>query len=164
MRNIDAIEKKIFELPKLLATIAGWKVNGKTISFTNGCFDILHEGHIFSLSQAAKEADYLIVGVNSDASTKRLKGNERPVNNEKSRALILASLMIVDAVIVFEEDTPLQLISSILPDVLVKGGDYTIEQIVGSKEVVANGGKVIINAIVKGFSTTGILEKIKRLG
>ena len=164
MRNIDAIEKKIFELPKLLATIAGCKVNGKTISFTNGCFDILHEGHIFSLSQAAKEADYLIVGVNSDASTKRLKGNERPVNNEKSRALILASLMIVDAVIVFEEDTPLQLISSILPDVLVKGGDYTIEQIVGSKEVVANGGKVIINAIVKGFSTTGILEKIKRLG
>lgn len=164
MRNIDAIEKKIFELPKLLATIAGWKVNGKTISFTNGCFDILHEGHIFSLSQAAKEADYLIVGVNSDASTKRLKGNERPVNNEKSRALILASLMIVDAVIVFEEDTPLQLISSILPDVLVKGGDYTIEQIVGSKEVVANGGKVIINTIVKGFSTTGILEKIKRLG
>ncbi len=164
MRNIDAIEKKIFELPKLLATIAGCKVNGKTISFTNGCFDILHEGHIFSLSQAAKEADYLIVGVNSDASTKRLKGNERPVNNEKSRALILASLMIVDAVIVFEEDTPLQLISSILPDVLVKGGDYTIEQIVGSKEVVANGGKVIINTIVKGFSTTGILEKIKRLG
>ncbi len=164
MRNIDAIEKKIFELPKLLATIAGWKVNGKTISFTNGCFDILHEGHIFSLSQAAKEADYLIVGVNSDASTKRLKGNERPVNNEKSRALILASLMIVDAVIIFEEDTPLQLISSILPDVLVKGGDYTIEQIVGAKEVIANGGRVVINPIVKGFSTTSILEKIRRLG
>ena len=87
MRNIDAIEKKIFELPKLLATIAGCKVNGKTISFTNGCFDILHEGHIFSLSQAAKEADYLIVGVNSDASTKRLKGNERPVNNEKKSSI-----------------------------------------------------------------------------
>jgi len=164
MRNIDAIEKKIFELPKLLATIAGWKVNGKTISFTNGCFDILHEGHIFSLSQAAKEADYLIVGVNSDASTKRLKGNERPVNNEKSRALILASLMIVDAVIIFEEDTPLQLISSILPDVLVKGGDYTIEQIVGAKEVIANGGRVFINPIIQGFSTTSILEKIRRLG
>lgn len=164
MKRVDAIEKKIFTLPQLLRTIAAWKVNAKTIAFTNGCFDILHEGHIFSLSQAAKEADYLIVGVNSDGSTKRLKGNERPINNERSRALILASLMIVDAVVIFEEDTPLQLISSILPDVLVKGGDYTIEQIVGAKEVMANGGKVVINPIVQGFSTTGIIEKIQRLG
>ena len=164
MKRIDAIEKKIFTLPQLLKTIAAWKVSGKTISFTNGCFDILHEGHIFSLSQAAKEADYLIVGVNSDASTKKLKGNDRPINNEQSRALLLASLMIVDAVIIFEEDTPHQLISSILPDVLVKGGDYTIDQIVGAKEVIANGGKVVINPMVQGFSTTGIVEKIKRLG
>lgn len=164
MKQIDAIEKKIFTLPKLLATIASWKVTGKTVAFSNGCFDILHEGHIFSLSQAAKEADYLIVGVNSDASTKRLKGNERPINNEHSRALLLASLVIVDAVVIFEEDTPLELISAILPDVLVKGGDYTLEQIVGSKEVMANGGKVVINPIVQGFSTTGIVEKIKRLG
>ncbi|MDE3144084.1 MAG: D-glycero-beta-D-manno-heptose 1-phosphate adenylyltransferase [Bacteroidota bacterium] len=164
MKRIDAIEKKIFALPQLLRTIAAWKVNAKTIAFTNGCFDILHEGHIFSLSQAAKEADYLIVGLNSDASTKRLKGNDRPINNEQSRALILANLMIVDAVVIFEEDTPLQLISSILPDVLVKGGDYTIEQIVGAKEVMANGGKVVINPIVQGFSTTGIIEKIQRLG
>lgn len=164
MKRVDAIEKKIFTLPQLLRTIAAWKVNAKTIAFTNGCFDILHEGHIFSLSQAAKEADYLIVGVNSDASTKRLKGNDRPINSEQSRALILASLMIVDAVVIFEEDTPLQLISSILPDVLVKGGDYTIEQIVGAKEVMANGGKVVINPIVQGFSTTGIIEKIQRLG
>lgn len=164
MKRVDAIEKKIFALPQLLRTIAAWKVNAKTIAFTNGCFDILHEGHIFSLSQAAKEADYLIVGVNSDASTKRLKGNDRPINSEQSRALILASLMIVDAVVIFEEDTPLQLISSILPDVLVKGGDYTIEQIVGAKEVMANGGKVVINPIVQGFSTTGIIEKIQRLG
>ncbi len=164
MKRIDAIENKIFTLPQLLKTIAAWRVNAKTISFTNGCFDILHEGHIFSLSQAAKEADFLIVGVNSDASTKRLKGNERPINNEQSRALILASLMIVDAVIIFEEDTPLELIYSILPDILVKGGDYTIDQIVGAKEVMANGGKVIINPIVQGFSTTGIVEKIKTLG
>lgn len=164
MKQIDAIEKKIFTLPKLLATIASWKVTGKTVAFSNGCFDILHEGHIFSLSQAAKEADYLIVGVNSDASTKRLKGNERPINNEHSRALLLASLVIVDAVVIFEEDTPLELITAILPDVLVKGGDYTLEQIVGSKEVMANGGKVVINPIVQGFSTTGIVEKIKRLG
>jgi len=164
MKKIDAIEKKIFELPQLLATLAGWRITGKNVSFTNGCFDILHEGHIFSLSQAAKEADYLIVGVNSDASTKRLKGNDRPINNEKSRALVLASLMIIDAVIIFEEDTPLQLISSILPDVLVKGGDYTIEQIVGAKAVMAHGGRVVINPIVEGFSTTGIVEKIRRLG
>ena len=164
MKQIDAIEKKIFTLPKLLNTIAAWKATGKTISFTNGCFDILHEGHIFSLSQAAKEADYLIVGVNSDASTKRLKGPERPINNEHSRALLLASLLIVDAVIIFEEDTPHHLITSILPDVLIKGGDYTIEQIVGAKEVMANGGRVVINPIVQGFSTTGIVEKIKRLG
>ena len=122
------------------------------------------ENKIYSLSQAAKEADMLIVGVNSDASTKRLKGNERPINNEYSRALLLASLAIVDAVVVFEEDTPLELITAILPDVIVKGGDYTIEQIVGAKEVMANGGRVVINSIVDGFSTTGIIAKIRKLG
>ncbi|MFL9483330.1 D-glycero-beta-D-manno-heptose 1-phosphate adenylyltransferase [Chitinophagaceae bacterium LWZ2-11] len=164
MKQIDAIEKKIYTLPQLLHVIAGWKLLGKKIAFSNGCFDILHEGHIFSLSQAAKEADFLIVGVNSDASTKRLKGEERPVNNQHSRSLLLASLAIVDAVVVFEEDTPHTLITSILPDVLVKGGDYTIEQIVGSKEVIANGGRVVINNIVQGFSTTGIIEKIRKLG
>jgi len=164
MKQINAIEKKVFTLPKLLNTITGWRVTGKTIAFTNGCFDILHEGHIFSLSKAAQEADYLIVGVNSDASTKRLKGEERPVNNEHSRSLLLASLAIVDAVVIFEEDTPLQLITAIMPDVIVKGGDYTIEQIVGAKEVIANGGRVVINNIVQGFSTTGIIEKIRRLG
>jgi rfaE bifunctional protein nucleotidyltransferase chain/domain len=164
MKQVDAIEQKIYPLNRLEHVSRGWRLNGKKIAFTNGCFDILHEGHIFSLSQAAKEADYLIVGVNSDASTKRLKGDERPVNNEKSRALILASLVMVDAVVLFEEDTPLTLITTLLPDVIVKGGDYTIEQIVGSKEIIANGGRVVINPIVQGFSTTGILEKIKKLG
>jgi len=164
MKQIDAIAKKIYTLPSLVAAINGWRLRGQTISFTNGCFDILHEGHIFSLSQAASEADILIVGVNSDASTKRLKGEERPINNEQSRSLLLASLAIVDAVVIFEEDTPLNLISAILPDVLVKGGDYTIEQIVGAKEVIVNRGRVVINPIVQGFSTTGIIEKIRRLG
>ena len=164
MKQIDAIAKKIYTLPSLLAAINGWRLTGQNISFTNGCFDILHEGHIFSLSQAASEADILIVGVNSDASTKRLKGDERPINNEQSRSLLLASLAIVDAVVIFEEDTPLNLIVTILPDVLVKGGDYTIEQIVGAKEVIANGGRVVINPIVQGFSTTGIIEKIRKLG
>lgn len=161
MRAIQVIEHKIHTLPQMLARIASWRVTDKTIAFTNGCFDILHEGHIFSLSQAAKEADYLIVGVNSDASTKRLKGPERPVNHEHSRALLLASLVIVDAVVIFEEDTPFELISAVKPDVLVKGGDYTIAQIVGAKEVIAQGGRVVINPIVEGFSTTGIIRQIK---
>lgn len=162
MKLVSAIEKKIFTLSQLKVQIASWKVLNKTIAFTNGCFDILHEGHIFSLSQAAKEADVLVVAVNSDASTKRLKGNERPINNEKSRSLLLASLAIVDAVIIFEEDTPLETINALLPDVLVKGGDYTLEQIVGAKEVIQQGGRVVINPIVQGFSTTGIIEKIKQ--
>ncbi len=161
MKAVKVIPDKIFTLPNLLHRIASWKVTNKTIAFTNGCFDILHEGHIASLSEAASEADYLIVGVNSDASTKRLKGPERPVNHEHSRALLLASLAIVDAVVIFEEDTPLQLITAVQPDVLVKGGDYTIEQIVGAKEVIANGGRVVINPIVEGFSTTGIIQQIK---
>jgi D-beta-D-heptose 7-phosphate kinase/D-beta-D-heptose 1-phosphate adenosyltransferase len=162
MKQTAAITKKIYTLQQLVFQIASWRVLGKKVAFSNGCFDILHEGHIFSLSQAAQEADFLIVGVNSDASTKRLKGPERPINNENSRALLLASLAIVDAVVLFEEDTPLQLISTLLPDVLVKGGDYTLEQIVGAKEVMANGGRVVINPIVEGFSTTGIVEKIKK--
>ena len=164
MKHIGPIAHKIFTVPTLLATIASWRATGKTIAFTNGCFDILHEGHLFSLSQAALEADYLIVGINSDASTKRLKGNERPINGENSRALLLAHLLMVDAVIVFEEDTPHALISAILPDVLVKGGDYTIDKIVGAQEVLAHGGRVAINPIVEGFSTTRIVETMKQLG
>jgi len=163
MRNPDTIQQKIYTLPNLLRVVAGWKTMGKTIAFTNGCFDILHEGHIFSLSQAAKEGDVLIVGVNSDASTKQLKGPERPINNEHSRSLLLASLVITDAVVIFNEETPLQLITALLPDVIVKGGDYTVAQVAGAKEVIANGGRVVINPIIPGFSTTGILEKIKKL-
>ena len=163
MRNPDFIQKKIYRLAELQSVIFGWKLLDKKIAFTNGCFDILHRGHIFSLSQAAREADILIVGVNSDASTKRLKGDSRPINDEDSRALVLASLIITDAIIIFEEDTPLELIKAIMPDVLVKGGDYSIDQIVGSKEVLANGGRVVINPIVEGYSTTGIIEKIHRL-
>jgi D-glycero-beta-D-manno-heptose 1-phosphate adenylyltransferase len=163
MRNTASIQQKIFTKQTLQHFLAACRVTGKTVAFTNGCFDILHEGHIFSLSQAAKEADILVIGVNSDASTKRLKGPERPINNEHSRALLLAALLIVDAVIVFEEDTPLELIKAVQPDVLVKGGDYTLEQIVGAKEVMANGGRVVINPIVEGFSTTGIIQKIRTL-
>lgn len=163
MRKADIIGKKIFTLPELLRRIAQWRAIGKTVSFTNGVFDIMHRGHIASLSQAAGEADYLIVGLNSDASTKRLKGDSRPVNDEQARSIVMASLLMVDAVVLFEEDTPLELIKAVLPDVLVKGGDYTEEQIVGAKEVKANGGKVVINPIVEGFSTTGLIGKINTL-
>jgi len=138
-----------------------WKMPGKKVVFTNGVFDILHQGHIYSLSEAAKEADYLIVGVNSDASVKRLKGETRPLNNQESRALVLASLLITDAVVIFEGDTPFELIKAIMPDVLVKGGDYTIEQIVGAKEVIAGGGRVVITPTLQGFSTTGIISGVK---
>ncbi len=161
MKHSQIIQQKIFDVNKLQHQIASWRNLGKTISFTNGCFDILHQGHIYSLSQAANEADYLVVAVNSDNSVKRLgKGDNRPVNNEESRAIILASLVIVDAVVIFDEDTPQALISKLLPDVLVKGGDYTIEQIAGAKEVIENGGRVIINKIIEGFSTTNIINKI----
>ncbi len=161
MKAIDAIAKKIVTLPQALAQAASWRVTSKTIAFSNGCFDILHEGHIFSLSQAAKEADYLVVGLNSDSSTQKLKGPGRPVNHQHSRALLLAALVMVDLVVIFDDDTPRNLIASLLPDVLVKGGDYTVEQIAGSKEVLANGGRVVINPIVAGFSTTGIIRHIK---
>jgi D-beta-D-heptose 7-phosphate kinase/D-beta-D-heptose 1-phosphate adenosyltransferase len=140
-----------------------WRLLGKTVAFTNGCFDILHQGHISSLSDAAREADILVVGVNSDASTRRLKGEQRPINNQDARTTVLASLLMVDAVVLFEEDTPLELIKAVEPDVLVKGGDYTLEQIVGAKEVMAAGGRVVINPIVAGFSTTGLIEKICKL-
>ncbi|MBO9565831.1 MAG: D-glycero-beta-D-manno-heptose 1-phosphate adenylyltransferase [Niastella sp.] len=163
MRKADIIEKKIFTLPELVKRIAQWRVLGKTIAFTNGVFDIMHRGHIASLSQAASEADLLVVGLNSDASTKRLKGDSRPVNDEQARCIVMASLLMVDAVVLFEEDTPLELIKAVMPDVLVKGGDYTEEQIVGAKEVKANGGKVVINPIVEGFSTTGLIGKISQL-
>lgn len=163
MRNAKIVETKILAREKAQHQLAAARVTGKTVAFSNGCFDILHEGHIFSLSQAASEADILVVGVNSDDSVRRLKGEHRPVNNEHSRALILASLLVVDYVVIFNEDTPLELITALQPDVLVKGGDYTVEQIAGAKEVIAKGGRVVINPIIQGFSTTGIIEKIRTL-
>jgi D-beta-D-heptose 7-phosphate kinase/D-beta-D-heptose 1-phosphate adenosyltransferase len=163
MRKADIIPTKIYRLNDLRLEVLRWRFKNGTIAFTNGCFDILHSGHVASLSQASSEATYLIVGVNSDASTKRLKGEGRPVNSQESRALLLASLIMVDAVIIFDEDTPLELIKALMPDVLVKGGDYSLDQIVGAKEVTKNGGKVVINPIVQGFSTTNIIAQISGL-
>ena len=163
MKNANVIQQKIYSLPQLLHKLAQIRLTGAKVSFTNGVFDILHAGHIASLSQAASEADFLVVGLNSDASVKKLKGDERPLNDENSRALVLASLIIVDAVVIFGEDTPLDLIKAVMPDVMVKGGDYTIDQIAGAKEVIEAGGRVVINKIVEGFSTTGMIEKIRSL-
>jgi D-glycero-beta-D-manno-heptose 1-phosphate adenylyltransferase len=163
MRKADLIiESKILSLPDAVRRVNQWRVLSRTIAFTNGIFDILHRGHIYSLSQAAKEADFLIVGLNSDSSTKQLKGPSRPVNDQQARAIVLASLLMVDMVVIFDEETPLELIKSLMPDVLVKGGDYTEEQVAGAKEVKANGGRVVLNPIVEGFSTTSIIEKMKK--
>jgi D-glycero-beta-D-manno-heptose 1-phosphate adenylyltransferase len=163
MKATSFISKKIFQPADLSASLVRWKLLDKKIAFTNGCFDILHAGHIHSLMQAATFADILIVGLNSDASTKGLKGEGRPINNEQDRALLLASLVMVDAVVLFDEATPLELIKTIMPDVLVKGGDYTVDTIVGAKEVTANGGRVEIIPLVPGLSTTKLSEIISRL-
>jgi D-glycero-beta-D-manno-heptose 1-phosphate adenylyltransferase len=156
------LQSKILPLSDLKEKVAKWKEEGCSIAFTNGCFDILHAGHIASLSQASAEGDKLIVALNADASVKGLKGDNRPVNNEAARAIVMAALEVVDAVIIFPEPTPRELIMAIEPDVLVKGGDYKVEDIAGAKEVIARGGRVVINPIVKGFSTTSIIEKMKR--
>ena len=161
MKSVSSIPNKIFTLNELTHQLKRWRLHNKKIVFTNGVFDILHEGHIASLGEAATYGHILIVALNSDASAKRLKGESRPVYNEGSRSLLMASLVMVDAVILFEEDTPLNLITTILPDVLVKGGDYAPDEIVGAKEVIANGGEVKTVPILDGFSTTGIIEKMR---
>jgi len=159
----NSSEDKIFTIEQLSHIIFQWKFFGKKVVFTNGCFDLLHAGHIHSLNAAAALGHKLIVGLNSDASVKRLKGEKRPIQAEENRALILASLSMVDAVVIFNEDTPLELIKKIMPDILVKGGDYTPETIVGAKEVMANGGKVEIIPLVPGLSTTNLEAKLNTL-
>jgi D-glycero-beta-D-manno-heptose 1-phosphate adenylyltransferase len=133
----------------------------KKIVFTNGCFDILHKGHVSYLAEAKKLGDVLLIGVNSDASVKRLKGPERPINNELDRSYVLSQLKSVDFTEIFTEDTPLNLILKVKPHILVKGGDWKIHQIVGGKEVIANGGEVYSLNFVDGYSTTSIIKKIQ---
>ena len=162
MKSVKSIPDKILNEQELQQQLKRWRLLNKTIVFTNGVFDILHEGHIASLSEAASFGHILIVGLNADASVKRLKGDNRPVNQEQARALLLASLLPTDAIVIFDTDTPLELIISIMPDVLVKGGDYTLEQIVGAKEVMANGGEVKIVPLIEGVSTTAIIERMRK--
>ena len=153
----------VMSLDDIILRFGREKRNGKRVVFTNGCFDLLHPGHIQSLESARDLGDALIVGINSDASVKRLKGPGRPVLPELERAEILASLESVDAVVVFDEPTPQRVIAAVLPDVLVKGGDWPDDQIVGREEVEAAGGKVVRAEIVEGYSTTEILKKIRGL-
>lgn len=152
---------KVRSLKMMMKTALDWHEKGQKVVFTNGCFDILHRGHIEYLSQAASLGDRLIIGLNSDESVKRLKGNSRPIMDEESRAYILASLYWVDGVVIFEEDTPIKLIEALLPDILVKGGDYEIEDIVGAESVLERGGKVKSLDFVEGYSTSTYINKIK---
>lgn len=160
MKHLEKIYDKILNDKSLEERLSLWRREGKTIVFSNGCFDILHRGHVEYLSKAADLGDKLIIGLNTDASVKRLKGPSRPVNDEKARGVVLAALEFVDAIVFFEEDTPYNLIKRVQPDVLVKGKDYKAEDIVGYDIVTAKGGKVETIELVDGFSTTKILKKI----
>lgn len=156
----QADNPKLFSLPNLVERIEEWRRKGESIVFTNGCFDLLHPGHISLIRQSAAQGERLIVGLNSDASVRRLKGPTRPIQNENSRALLLAALSDVDAIVLFDEDTPFELISALRPDVLVKGSDYTIGSVVGADIVQQDGGRVYLARLVDGCSTTGIVRKI----
>lgn len=161
METLTAIKNKLLSHKDLEAKLRAWRSAQKTIVFTNGCFDILHRGHVEYLAQAADLGDVLVVGLNTDASVKRLKGESRPVNDEQSRALLLSALQFVDAVVLFDDDTPYELIKQVQPDVLVKGNDYKPEEIVGYDIVTARGGKILTIDLVEGFSTTNIIKRMK---
>jgi D-beta-D-heptose 7-phosphate kinase/D-beta-D-heptose 1-phosphate adenosyltransferase len=152
---------RIFQLEELVDQVQVWRSRGERIVFTNGCFDILHAGHVAYLEHLKREGDRLIVGLNSDNSVRRLKGRGRPINRQEDRARILAALSCVDAVVVFEEDTPLELIRRIRPDIVGKGGDYDESQIVGSDEVKSWGGRVVIAPLLDGRSTSAIVRRIR---
>jgi D-beta-D-heptose 7-phosphate kinase / D-beta-D-heptose 1-phosphate adenosyltransferase len=152
--------EKILDLDRLKLRVAEWRSSGETIVFTNGCFDLLHVGHITLLEDCHRFGSKLVLGLNADASVCRLKGPTRPIVSERERARVMAALAAVDAVVLFEEDTPLELIRALKPNVLVKGGDYTIETVVGHEDVIASGGRVEIVPTVEGFSTTNIVKKL----
>ena len=159
--TFETISKKIQSREQIGQTVGRWKAEGLRVVFTNGCFDILHYGHIHYLAQARDLGDRLVIGMNSGDSVRRLKGPGRPINDEATRLHLLAALSMVDAVVVFDEDTPYELIGLIVPDVLVKGGDWAPESIVGSDIVLGHGGTVKSLPFVEGYSTTRIEQKIK---
>lgn len=161
MNKFEIIKAKIYQIDQLRNTLNVWRLLDKRVVFTNGCFDLLHLGHIDYLSKAADLGDKLVIGLNSDASTSSLKGPGRPITDEKSRSTLLAALSFVDAVILFDEPTPFELIKWVQPDVLVKGADYTIDQIVGADLVLKSGGEVKSIEFLPGYSTSLIEKKIR---
>ncbi len=155
-------EKKIFDLAGLQAERAKWQAGGEAVVFTNGCFDLLHLGHVDYMERAKALGNRLIVAINTDASVRaQNKGGDRPIQPEQARLRLIAALESVDAVLLFEEETPLRLIEALTPDILVKGADYSVEQIVGAKETMARGGRVETIPLVEGFSTSGIISRIR---
>ena len=161
MSHLKDINSKIYSLDTLTTQVEQWKKSGNKIVFTNGCFDIIHRGHIEVLASTADLGNKLIIGLNSDQSIQNIKGEGRPIIDEQSRAILLAALSFVDAIILFSQDTPLKLIGALLPNVLAKGGDYEIENIVGHEIVQQNGGKVKLVPFIDGYSSTSIIKKIK---
>lgn len=161
MENLEIIKAKIFNKESLKRELAIWRFKNKKIVFTNGCFDILHLGHIDYLSKAKDFGDVLVIGLNTDNSVSRIKDEHRPVTDENARAMILASLHFVDALILFDEDTPYNLIKQVQPDILVKGSDYKTGDIVGADIVKAKGGEIITIEFLDGYSTTSIINKLK---
>jgi len=152
---------KIYTLPQLLEQVQNWRTQGLKIVFTNGCFDLLHLGHVDYLEKARQLGDKLVLGLNTDRSISSIKGPNRPLQDEMSRARVMASLLFVDAVVLFDSDTPLELIKAVQPDILVKGDDYAVAQIVGHEEVLKAGGEVKTVPLVTGYSTTNIVKKIE---
>lgn len=163
MKTFSSILNKLVDWKDGQSKIESWKSAEKKIVFTNGCFDLLHQGHLDYLAKAKDLGDFLVIGLNSDNSVKRLKGPTRPINDEKSRAVMLAALGMIDLVVLFDEDTPMELIQALNPDVLVKGGDYTIATIVGADYVEKSGGRVEVIPFLDGFSTTKIVTRIQNL-
>lgn len=160
--QIDTSERKVVSPDEAVARVSRWRNEGLTIGFTNGCFDLIHPGHVSQLTQARAACDRLVVGLNSDASVKRLKGPNRPIQDEPARAIVLASLSMVDLVVLFGEDTPINLIEAIRPDVLVKGKDYTVDRVVGADFVQGYGGRIVLADLVPGNSTTGIVNRLRQ--
>lgn len=157
-----AINDKIYlDINLAIQKIQEWKKQGKKIVFTNGCFDLIHIGHVLYLEEAKNLGDILVVAANSDASVSKLKGPHRPIKDQNNRTHILAALQSVDMVLIFEEDTPYEMIAAILPDILVKGGDWSVDQIVGSDLVLSHGGMVKSLKFLEGYSTTALEKKIK---
>lgn len=162
MNHVDHIKSKIYTIGQELDwQLAVWRFHEHKVVFTNGCFDLLHLGHVDYLARAAAEGSLLIIGLNSDSSVKNIKGEGRPIMDQESRAMALAAMGFVDAVVLFDEDTPQRLIENILPDVLVKGNDYEVKDIVGADVVESNGGIVVTMDFVEGYSTSSIVDKIK---